>query len=566
MTIAWARIGRALLAVLGYGAVVALLAVPVAAQQAVENVGFEDRLGTLPVEVSLAHNGVSTLDSGILGRLYYDRTGVAGFGAVVRATGPPEAGGTLSSYVSPRFVEANAAFIDDPAEVARAYGDRLRGELVEQFLLVDLAVGLIGGIVLAAVFRGGPPFPGWPVRRRLVLVASAVVAGLLLSSLVAVVAFRQWEDGDAVQASYPMPGIDGLSFSDPEMLEVATQVRPFIEKNTVRTQEQATAYEEAAVASMLDEVPARAGSLQPREGERIVIAEADPQGSLVGTRVRKVLYVLLADELGADAFAMRTISGDISSNGTVAEAGFVKGEATASPDLPTVAVKGDHDSEDTVEQLEAEGVLMPHLRTEEVGDLRVAVANDPAFKTLFGGSVTNDSGITETELGEMLRDVVDPDEPVVALVHQPRSAAGYLDIPSTDELASSPTSLTVPVDDGIDDVAPGLLNVGHLHDVAGPWVVWNTDGEEITWTVVSQLGTSGGVEETPTVNRFSTPFSAPLKPVSVQLQYVNVESGLQTGWAPIDIDTDGTATVGDRVDVGLPGGLPQPASELRAAR
>ena len=54
--------------------------------------------------------------------------------------------------------------------------------------------------------------------------------------------------------------------------------------------------------------------------------------------------------------------------------------------------------------------------------------------------------------------------------------------------------------------------MGHYHDPDGPWVVWNTDGDLVTWTVVSQLGTSGGVEENPTFNRFSTPFSTPLKP------------------------------------------------------
>ena len=88
-------------------------------------------------------------------------------------------------------------------------------------------------------------------------------------------------------------------------------------------------------------------------------------------------------------------------------------------------------------------------------------------------------------------------------------------------------------------------------------MLWNTEDEdEVTWTVVTQLGTAGGVEEAPTFNRFSTPFSAPLKTVSVQLQYLNPDTGLQTGLVPIGIATDGTATIGDRVDVGLPGGLP----------
>ena len=70
--------------------------------------------------------------------------------------------------------------------------------------------------------------------------------------------------------------------------------------------------------------------------------------------------------------------------------------------------------------------------------------------------------------------------------------------------------------------------------------------------MVSQLGTSGGVEENPTFNRFSTPFSVPLKDVSVRLSYVDEESGLHTGYASVVIDTAGEVTVEGRVDVGLP--------------
>jgi hypothetical protein len=96
-----------------------------------------------------------------------------------------------------------------------------------------------------------------------------------------------------------------------------------------------------------------------------------------------------------------------------------------------------------------------------------------------------------------------------------------------------------------------VINVGHRHDADGPWVVWNTDTEEVTWTVVAQLGTSGGVEESPTINRFSTPFSAPLKDITVQLQYVDQATGLITGFASITITPEGSVGVTDRVDVGL---------------
>jgi len=288
----------------------------------------------------------------------------------------------------------------------------------------------------------------------------------------------------------------------------------------------------------------------------IVLAEADPQGSHVGTRVREALYPLLVEQLGDKAIVMRTISGDITSNGSLIEEDFVENEAQASGDIPTVAVKGDHDSETTVEQLLDNDVLVPHLEVAEVGGLEVVAANDPAFKALFGGLVMNHSGITETELGSMLRERTADEGRLLVLVHQPRAALGYLGVESIETLRAGLGHETAPWDDGIPDVPPGAVNFGHLHDVGGPWVIWNTDGDQITWTVVSQLGTSGGVLENPTFNRFSTPFSVPLKPVSVQLQYFNADSSLQTGYAAIDIGTDGTVAVTDRIDLGLADGQP----------
>ncbi len=552
-----------LVSFLAYGFVVALIAVPVAAQHAVAGVRFDDRLGTLPVEVSLSHNGVSTLDTGILGRIYLDRTGIDGFGANMRATGPPEAGGTLASYVSPQFVRANAQFVTDSGVAARVYGDELSSQLWHGFWWVELWAGVVGGIVLALVFRGrAPSIPGLRSRRRRIAAVVLVpVVALGLSTLVALHLFRQWEGNDEIGVAYPMPGNEELSFSSPQALEVARQVQPFIVKNTDRIRAATTTYETAADRSLRLQLPAHAAALAPRDGERIVIAEADPQGSEVGTAVRTALYPLLEDQLGADAFAMRTISGDISSNGTVAESGFIEDEAGASPGIPTVAVKGDHDTDTTVDQLLDNDVIVPDLETVDVGGLRVAVANDPAFKALFGGLVINDTGVTEDDIGKQLRAKVDPTDPLFVLFHQPRSVDGYLGIDSTGELASTIGRETVPWDDGIPDVPPGTINYGHLHDQAGPWVVWNTDGDLVTWTVVNQLGTSGGVEENPTFNRFSTPISVPLKAVSLQLQYVNEKSGLQTGYASIQIDTDGIATITDRIDLGLPGGQPLPRDE-----
>ena len=564
------RLRRGALTFLAHGFVAALVCAPVAAERSMESAKFEDRLGSLPVEISLSHNDVSTLDTGILGSIYWERTGFAGFGASIRATGPPEAGGSLASYVSPRFIEANAQLVSDPEDVARAYGAELRGQLLRRFWQIELAAFLIGGVALSALFRGSNPLASIPSGgRRLTIGALVVASGMVTSSLVAIQLFKSWEGNEEVTRSYPMSDLDGISFSNPEALEIAEQVQPFIVKNTDRIRAKANRYEEATAASFGAVLPEHADELAPRDGERIVLAEADPQGSQVGTRIRTEMYALLQQYLGEDAFAMRTISGDISSNGTVAESGFVQDEATASPDIPVVAVKGDHDTDTTVSQLKDNGVTMPDFDVTDVSELRVVAGDDPAFKTLFGGMVINETGISETELGEMLRAEIDDEEdaadPLIVLFHQPRSVAGFIGIPSTSDLKVAQGRATTPWDDGIPDVPPGTINMGHYHDPDGPWVVWNTDGDLVTWTVVSQLGTSGGVEENPTFNRFSTPFSTPLKAVSMQLQYFNEDSGLQTGYAEIGVTVDGTVLIGDRVDVGLPDGQPVPVDEFDLA-
>lgn len=570
------RAAAALAAWVAYGLVAALVALPVATVWALQHASFEDRLGAFPVVVSLSHDGRSTIDTGILGEIYWERTGPGGFGADIRSTGPPEAGGTLSSYVTPEFLQVNASFVEEPGEVARTYGEELRDRVLGELLRVEALVAVVVGGLLAIAFRGRAPAylrSRETVRGRVGVVTVLLAGGVALSTVIALQVFSAWGDDEEPAASYPMPGVDGLSFSSPQTVEVARQVQPFIEKNQTRFEENARAYEEAVEASFATELPLRADDLAPREGERVVLAEADPQGSLVGTRARRAIYPALEEALGGeDAIAVRTISGDISSNGTVAEQGFVRGEATASPDIPTVAAKGDHDSETTMEQLRDHGVQTPDRELVDVDGIQVAGGADPAFKQLFGGLVTNESGLEESDLGAEVREVVDDADlddgtPLVVLLHQPRAVAGYLGTSSTAALADTLGHETEPWDDGIDDVPPGLVNYGHLHDVAGPWVLWNTGDPddpdaEVTWTVVSQLGTSGGVLETPTFNRFSTPFSVPLKTVGMQLQYVDEDSGLATGYVQIDVAVDGTATIGDRVDVGLPGGQPMTRAEL----
>jgi hypothetical protein len=539
-------------------AVAALVALPVTLERALERVSFRDDLGTFPVEVGLCHDGRSTLDTGILGKVFWDETGALGFGAYARATGPPEAGGTLASYVDPEFFQTNVSFIRHPDSVVAAYSSEIREALWHRVAREELAVALVGGVVLFLIvprrrLRG--------VRRGHAALASFLVVdvALGLSAVAALAMFDAWDCSTSTGQVYAVPGLQNPTFSSPQMREIVSQVEPFIDKNTRRTDAAAASYEATASTSFETAVQQKAAALVPRTGETIVLAEADPQGSFVGVHVRRGLYADLVAALGKGAISLRTIAGDVTSNGTVAESSFVKAESTVAPDIPVVAVGGDHDSENTWKQLKSAGFTVPDLATSDIGGLQVSGANDREHKTLFGGIITNRSGIGEEELGQRLRDKVG-DQTGIVLVHQPTAAIGYLGVDSLSTLRDRPQGLTTPYDDGVPDLPPGIVEYGHLHQEEGPWVLWNTDGDSVTWTVVDQLGTAGGVENAPTISRFSTPFSPPLKPITVRLQYVNVETGLQTGYATVECGLDAACTISDRVDVGLPGGVPGQAA------
>jgi hypothetical protein len=535
----------------------ALVALPVTIERAIEGVGFRDDLGTFPVEVGLCHDGRSTLDTGILGKVYWDRTGAFGFGAYARATGPPEAGGTLASYVDPAFFQANVSLIHDPDAVVAAYSSEIRAALWSDVARDELLAGVLGGAIL---FLLVPRRRLRDVRRgQVVLAGGAVpVVALALSTLAAAQLFDDWGCSSSTGEVYAAKGIQNPTFSSPQMSEIVSQVQPFIDKNTRRIDGAADRYEATAEASFAAALQPRIAELQPREGETLVLGEADPQGSFVGVHVRTKMYADLVSALGKDAISLRTIAGDVTSNGTVAESAYVDAEAKVAPDIPAVAVGGDHDSEKTWKQMKTAGITVADLKTVDVDGLHVTGANDREHKTLFGGSITNPTGVSEEELGQRLRDEVG-DRTGIVVVHQPSALVGYLGLDSLTSLRDRPQTTadrTTPYDDGIPDLPGGIVEYGHLHQAEGPWVVWNTDGGSITWTVVDQLGTAGGVENAPTFSRFSTPFTAPLKPIMVRLQYVDVETGLQTGYATVECAIDASCTVSGRTDVGLPGGKP----------
>jgi hypothetical protein len=107
--------------------------------------------------------------------------------------------------------------------------------------------------------------------------------------------------------------------------------------------------------------------------------------------------------------------------------------------------------------------------------------------------------------------------------------------------------VTTPYDDDIRDLPAGAVFYGHWHRDVEPRVVWNSDG---TWTLVMELGTTGGAIDTPTLSAFSTPWSRPQQVATFPVVFLDQETRLVTGYQLYRFEPTGTVTIDPRVDMG----------------
>jgi len=138
------------------------------------------------------------------------------------------------------------------------------------------------------------------------------------------------------------------------------------------------------------------------------------------------------------------------------------------------------------------------------------------------------------------------------LVHEAYAAEAFLGVESVNDVLRTDvvSATTPPLDgaDGIDDVPAGAVFYGHWHRSIEPRVVWNSDG---TWTLVMELDTTGGAVDTPTINNFSTPWTKPQQEASFPIIFLDEETRLVTGYQIFRFETDGSAVVEPRVDIGV---------------
>lgn len=532
--------------------VAALVAAPVAAGWAVTQTRVEATVGITPVTFAVQPARHSEVRLGIPGTIYLP-VSRGPFGVVATVDGPGEPGvgdGDLASFVSPGMLELYTGLFHDPASAIATYVDLLRRALVHRFLVVDLLLALLGAAAWSAIARSRPRGPSGQQRLRrgpmAVAVGSALVASLGLGAL-------QLQAGASASRSaegrYELPVLDetlaaGSSTNSPLLRLLLGGAVPKVQSLVRRQEQRERGYRDAAIAGLSEQADAMTG---PREGETAVLMQSDMHCNTTMIRIQTEVADRLGSRFGDGVPALMAVTGDLTTNGTAAEGGCLVDEARILGRRPVAAVTGNHESELSAEQMSAAGMQVLTGSTERVGGVQVLGDGDPSRSELFGDTRLRGDE-SEAGLGERLYERARDDNPQLVLVHEAYAAEAFIGTTGMTDFLDARGSTTEPSDDGVRDLPASAVFYGHWHRSIEPRVVWNDDG---TWTLVMELDTSGGAIDTPTIGHFSTPWSQPQQEASFPVVFLDQDSGLVTGYQPYRFDTDGTATVLPRVDVGV---------------
>jgi hypothetical protein len=550
--------GQVLACVLAAG----LVSLPLALERGLERTRVHADVGLVPATLTLTGTSDSRLRLGLLGSIRVPAS-QGPLGLSVTADGAPrtpdESAG-ISSYFSPQMLKVYGGLFHDPDAAIRGYVAQLeedfRGRALAAWLLYT-AVGTL--LLLLGLAIMDPALRMRLHRHRTRALAAGAAAGLVLSSAVAALEFREWAgSGDhGEDFDYALPALDGTraegALTDSPVLKLAIQdALPKVELLIDRQQSRTDAF----VASASSQLEAAAGSMTgPREGEVAVMMQSDMHCSSAMIALQRRVVELLDEQHGAGTVSLLAISGDLTTNGTAAEGSCIEDEAAIAGDAPVVAVTGNHESELSARQMAGAGMKVLDGGTTEVAGTTVLGAGDPERTEMFGATRLRGDE-TQTSMGEALYETALEDQPDITLVHEAYAAAAFIgDVPDMPAFLDARGSDTTWWEDGVRDLPTGALFYGHWHREVLPRVVWNSDG---TWTLVMELNTSGGAIDTPTFNHFSTPWSKPQQRASFTVLFKDEESGLVTGYQRYAFATDGTVTVQPRVEIGTPDGQPVP--------
>ncbi len=547
--------------------VCAILTLPLAVSWGVTHTRVHQKIGTSPATFSLTTRGHSEIRLGIAGTVYVPRSrGPLGVIATVEGPGDPGAGDAdLSSYVRPEMLQLYTGLFHDPEKAVQEYLRLVQREFVHELAVGVLAWGGLGGLVLLLLRSALPPLALPRGRGRRIRVASVVALALATTSgaswaqLVSAEADVGTGTGDFALTTLDGTAAAGSTTNSPVLKALLGGALAKSQQLIRRQEREELAYREKAEAGLTDQRNLITG---PRDGELAVMMQSDMHCNTTMIRLQSRVWADLADQFGDDALSLMAVTGDLTTNGTAAEGTCIRDERKIAHDKSVAAVTGNHESTVSESQMQDAGMTVLDGGIETVGGLRVLGDGDPERSELFGGTRLRGTE-TQAEMGRRLSSVAEEadseDRPDLVLVHEAYAAEAFLGVDDVRSLlterASSgdrgPTGAAnasgAEAEDDVADVPASAVFYGHWHRPVQPRVLWNSDG---TWTLLMELDTSGGAVDTPTIGRFSTPWSRPLQEASFPVVFLDEETRLVRGYQIYSFDPNGPVTVEPRVDIG----------------
>ncbi len=548
--------------------VCAVLTLPLAVSWGITHTRVHQKIGTSPATFSLTTRGHSEVRLGIAGTVYVPRSrGPLGVIATVEGPGDPGAGDAdLASYVRPEMLQLYTGLFHDPEKAVQEYLRLVQREFVHELAVGVLVWGGLGGLMLLLLRSALPPLALPRGRGRRVRVASVVVLALVTTSgaswaqLVSAEADAGTGAGDFALTTLDGTAAAGSTTNSPVLKALLGGALAKSQQLIRRQEREELAYREKAGAGLAEQRNLMTG---PRDGELAVMMQSDMHCNTTMIRLQSRVWADLADQFGDDALSLMAVTGDLTTNGTAAEGTCIRDERAIARDRPVAAVTGNHESTVSESQMQDAGMTVLDGGTETVGGIRVLGDGDPERSELFGATRLRGTE-TQAEMGRRLKSVAEEtdseDRPDLVLVHEAYAAQAFLGVDDVRSLLTErgssgdrePTgaanaSGTDVNDDDVADVPASAVFYGHWHRPVQPRVLWNSDG---TWTLLMELDTSGGAIDSPTIGRFSTPWSRPLQEASFPVVFLDEETRLVSGYQIYSFDPDGSVTVEPRVDIG----------------
>jgi predicted phosphodiesterase len=511
-------LGRALLLTL----LAALAAAPLAAVWGISHAQVEDYLGPHRASFASNFNGEVKVNLGPIGNAYLDSP-VPPIGLTITVGGVGGASQNLGSLFSEQTLAAYTSLYTEPEESISGIVERLSQDAVQEALKAE-AVLLLG----VAIWRLRRQLLAPWIVTRVTTRRAAVIYLTVLALVVSSILIPQTQKA----SRYPVSIADGGRFSSltvDSVLLAGMLDRGIkgIKLLSGRQQRAVKNYLDTAAVSMsqqLDALP------KPSSDESMILGISDLHCNKATTELISRL-VLATDP------SLVVSSGDDTVNGTAAERGCIRREATISQGIPFLVATGNHDSDITEAQMKAAGMTVLDGQIVEAAGLRVLGDDDPEHNIPFSVDRIKDRPESEEQMAQRLVDLARGRRADVLVVHQPVAARVIM------EAQNPPASLVL---------------WGHYHAQSGPGVIMHEDG---SWTVGMQQGTAGGVRE-PTFTSFSTPFSPPLIAADVYFYFSDRATGLITGVQPVHFLPNAEVVVDDRIATGDLAQLP-PETRIR---